>query len=79
MSWTNNQSIPFRFGSIALWNLLTNRRTIDAQSPTLGLIKASYERMVGVTANVTNEFEDMTTRPLPTSMLAARQRKEQWL
>lgn len=73
MSWTSNAPIRFKLGTIALWNLLTQKRTIDAQSPTLGLLKSSFERMADVTPGVTNEFEDMTTRPLPTTLARSRQ------
>lgn len=77
MSWENNQSIRFRLGTIALYNLLT-RKVLDAKSPTLGLLKASFERMVGVHAGIANEFEEMTTRPLPTTLAAIRAREEMY-
>ena len=73
MSWDSNAPIHFKLGSIALWNLLTQKRAIDAQSPTLGLLKSSFERMANVTHGVRNEFEDMTTRPLPTTLARRRQ------
>lgn len=73
MSWTSNAPIRFKLGTIALWNLLTQKRTIDAQSPTLGLLKSSFERMADVTPGIINEFEDMTTRPLPTTLERRKQ------
>jgi hypothetical protein len=74
MSWDSNAPIRFKLGTIALYNLLTQRRAIDAQSPTLGLLKAGFERLAEVHAySVRNEFLDMTTRPLPTNLERRRQ------
>lgn len=73
MSWENNQSIQFKLGAIALWNLLTER-VVDLRNPTLGVLKEHYERRGAL--NQVNEFEDMTSRELPTSMQESRARQE---
>jgi hypothetical protein len=77
MSWTNNQSIRFRLGTVALYNILT-QPVVDATNPALGLLKASFERMAGVHAGIENEFEEMTTRELPATLVACRRRKEMY-
>jgi hypothetical protein len=77
MSWDNNQSIRFRLGTIALYNILT-RPVVDARDAALGLLKNSFERMAGVHAGIPNEFEEMTTRPLPTTLQERRKRGEMY-
>lgn len=75
MSWDNNQSIHFKVGTVALWNLL-NKRVLDLRNPTLGVLKAHYERRGAL--DQTNEFDDMTGRELPTSMQEAQARREMY-
>jgi hypothetical protein len=76
MSWDNNQSIRFKIGAVALWNLLT-KSVIDMRNPTLGVLKTHYDRRGAL--DQINEFEDMTTRELPTSMQEAQTRKEMYV
>ena len=66
MSWTSNAGIRFKLGHVALWNRLT-KRVIDASDPTLALL-AQYNP---------EEFGDMTTRELPTSLAESRKRSGQ--
>ena len=65
MSWTSNAPIHVKLGTVALWNALTGRQAVELKSPTLGILKASFERMTGVNAGIVNEFEEMTSRSLP--------------
>ena len=76
MSWTSNAPLHFKLGSVAMYNALLGRRTVDLKSPTLGILKASFDRMVGVNAGIVNEFEEMTSRALPASLQACRDRED---
>lgn len=76
MSWTSNAPIHVKLGTVALWNALTGRQAVELKSPTLGILKASFDRMVGVNAGIVNEFEEMTSRALPASLQACRDRED---
>jgi hypothetical protein len=60
MSWDTNHTIRFKLGTIALWNLLTQRRVIDGGDPSLALIKT----------HAPDQFEELTKAPLPSNLEA---------
>jgi hypothetical protein len=76
MSWTNNQAIRFRVGTIALWNLLT-KRIINLRDPSMGVLQTHFERCEGI-HQVVNEFTDMTTRELPATLQERRAKQEMY-
>jgi hypothetical protein len=57
MSWTSNAPLPFRLGTVAIWNKLT-KRVVDLRDPTLGFLKEVAPAL----------FEDLVTSPRPTAM-----------
>ena len=78
MSWTSNAPIHIKFGTVAIWNALTGRKSVNLMSPTLGILKASFDRMTGVNAGIVNEFEEMTSRSLPQTFQDRRAREEMY-
>ena len=78
MSWTSNAPLHFKLGSAAMWHALTARRAVDLMSPTLGILKASYDRMTGTQHGIVNEFEEMTWHSLPQTFQDRRAREEMY-